>query len=157
MQLTGKYSAESVKVIVHGNLRSVSTKVNKTLTCKFSNTCMIVGSAPTYPHGAYDDIAALSDLALKYKVLMHVDSCLGGFINPFAKEAGFNIPIIDFRHPGVTSISADTHKYGYCPKGSSIVMYRTPELRRNAIFSCTEWPGGVYATPTYAGSRPGLA
>jgi len=129
--------------------------VKKVKSAINSNTCMIVGSAPTYPHGAYDDIAALSDLALKYKVLMHVDSCLGGFINPFAKEAGFNVPIIDFRHPGVTSISADTHKYGYCPKGSSIVMYRTPELRRNAIFSCTEWPGGVYATPTYAGSRPG--
>jgi len=116
---------------------------------------MIVGSAPTYPHGAYDDIAALSDLALKYKVLMHVDACLGGFINPFGKEAGFNIPIVDFRHPGVTSISCDTHKYGYTPKGSSIVMFRNADIRRNAIFSCTEWPGGVYATPTYAGSRPG--
>jgi len=119
------------------------------------NTCLIVGSAPTYPHGAYDDIAELSALAVKYGVLLHVDSCLGGFINPFAKEAGYSIPIIDFRHEGVTSISADTHKYGYCPKGSSTVMFRTPELRRQAIFSCTEWPGGVYATPTYAGSRPG--
>ena len=86
---------------------------------------------------------------------MHVDACLGGFINPFGKEAGFNIPIVDFRHPGVTSISCDTHKYGYTPKGSSIVMFRNADIRRNAIFSCTEWPGGVYATPTYAGSRPG--
>jgi len=130
------------------DLKKVESAINR-------NTCLIVGSAPTYPHGAYDDIEALSKLALKYGKLMHVDACLGGFINPFAKDAGYSVPLLDFRLEGVTSISADTHKYGYCPKGSSTVMFRTPELRRKAIFSCTEWPGGVYATPTYAGSRPG--
>ena len=87
---------------------------------------------------------------------MHVDACLGGFINPFGKEAGFDLPIVDFQHPGVTSISCDTHKYGYAAKGSSIVMFRKAEMRRFAIFSCSEWSGGVYASATYAGSRPGL-
>lgn len=120
-----------------------------------SRTCLLVGSAPTYPHGIYDNLEQISNMAVKYGKLMHVDSCLGGFINPFAKEAGFPIPLLDFRLPGVTSISADTHKYGYCPKGSSTVLFRNMEIRREAIFSCTDWPGGVYATPTYAGSRPG--
>ena len=85
----------------------------------------------------------------------HVDSCLGSFINVFAADAGFAIPLFDFRLQGVTSISCDTHKYGYTPKGSSVVMFRDPLMRRAAIFTCTDWPGGVYATPTYAGSRSG--
>lgn len=72
---------------------------------------------------------------------------------PFLAEAGFDCPKFDFRLPGVTSISADTHKYGYAPKGSSVIMYRDKHLRSYAYSVLTTWPGGVYATPTLAGSR----
>jgi len=120
-----------------------------------SNTVLLVGSCPSFPHGAQDDIVALSELAIKYNIGLHVDCCLGGFIAPFMEAAGYSIPPFDFRVPGVTSISCDPHKYGCTPKGSSVVLYRSPELRQYQYFSCTDWPGGVYASPSIAGSRPG--
>lgn len=118
-------------------------------------TCMIVGSAPNYPYGTMDDIAALSDIALEYDVPLHVDACLGGFIAVFMKDAGFEIPPFDFRLRGVASISADTHKYGFAPKGTSVVLYRKPEYRHCQYTVTTEWPGGVYGSPTVNGSRAG--
>jgi sphinganine-1-phosphate aldolase len=119
------------------------------------NTILIVGSCPSFPHGCQDDILTLSGIAIKNNIGLHVDCCLGGFIAPFMEAAGYPIPPFDFRVPGVTSISADPHKYGYSPKGSSVVLYRTPELRQYQYFCCTDWPGGVYASPSIAGSRPG--
>ncbi|XP_053603347.1 sphingosine-1-phosphate lyase [Plodia interpunctella] len=118
-------------------------------------TCLIVGSAPNYPYGTMDNIAALSDIALEYDVPLHVDACLGGFLAAFMSEAGHPVPVFDFRLPGVASISADTHKYGYAPKGTSVVLYRRPEYRHHQYTVTTEWPGGVYGSPTVNGSRAG--
>ena len=115
----------------------------------------IVGSAPNFPHGAVDDIQALAQIARRKNIGLHVDCCLGGFLVPFMEKAGFPMPPVDFRVPGVTSISCDTHKYGFAPKGSSVVMYHSKNLRRYQYFVTTDWPGGIYASPAIAGSRPG--
>ncbi|KAJ2336190.1 Dihydrosphingosine phosphate lyase [Coemansia sp. RSA 2681] len=120
-----------------------------------SDTVLIVGSSATFPHGAADDLVSLSKMAIKYKVGFHVDSCLGSFIMPFLKEAGFPEVVCDFRLPGVTSISCDTHKYGFAPKGTSVVMYRNKKMRHYQYFTISTWPGGIYASPTIAGSRSG--
>ena len=120
-----------------------------------SNTIVIVGSAPQFPQGVVDSIPTLSKLAIKYNVGLHVDSCLGGFILPWIKKLGYNVPTFDFSLDGVTSISADTHKYGFAPKGTSVVLYRTEKLRSYQYFTYTEWPGGIYFSPTMAGSRSG--
>ncbi|XP_037977805.2 sphingosine-1-phosphate lyase [Plutella xylostella] len=120
-----------------------------------SRTCLIVGSAPNYPYGTMDNIAALSQLAVEYEVPLHVDACLGGFVSVFMEEAGYQIPPFDFRLKGVASISADTHKYGYAPKGTSVVLYRCAEYRQQQYTVTTEWPGGVYGSPTVNGSRAG--
>ncbi|XP_018579185.1 sphingosine-1-phosphate lyase [Anoplophora glabripennis] len=120
-----------------------------------SNTIMIVGSAPNFPYGTMDDIPALSELGVKYNIPVHVDSCLGGFLTCFMEDAGYPIPPCDFRLPGVTSISADTHKYGFTPKGSSVVLYRDVKYRHHQYTVTTDWPGGVYGSPTVSGSRAG--
>jgi glutamate/tyrosine decarboxylase-like PLP-dependent enzyme len=119
------------------------------------DTIALVGSAPSFPHGVIDPIAELSELARHNEIGLHTDCCLGGFVLPWAERLGYPIPKFDFRLPGVTSISADTHKYGYAPKGTSVILYRGKELRRHQYFTATEWPGGLYCSPTAAGSRPG--
>jgi glutamate/tyrosine decarboxylase-like PLP-dependent enzyme len=119
------------------------------------NTVALVGSAPTFPHGAIDPIEPLADLARHRGIGRHTDACLGGFVLPFARTLGYPVPAFDFRVPGVTSMSADTHKFGYAAKGTSVVLYRGPKLRRYQYFTATEWPGGLYFSPTLAGSRPG--
>jgi len=129
--------------------------VRKHLT---SNTIMIYASAPTYPQGIIDPIEQLSKLALEYDVGLHVDSCLGGFVLPFLKgleEYKDYVPSFDFTNPGVTSMSADTHKFGAASKGTSVVMYRHTALRHGQYFCYPHWTGGMYTTPTFAGSRPG--
>lgn len=120
-----------------------------------SNTVVLVASAPQFPHGIIDPVEEIAQLAQKYKLACHVDCCLGGFILPFMDAAGYPIAPFDFRVPGVTSISADTHKYGYAPKGSSVVLYKSRKLRSNQFFVSTDWQGGIYASPTLAGSRAG--
>ncbi|KAL2257265.1 hypothetical protein VTK26DRAFT_414 [Humicola hyalothermophila] len=120
-----------------------------------SNTILLVGSAPNFPHGIIDDISALSKLALKKRLPLHVDCCLGSFLVPFLEKAGFETAPFDFRLKGVTSISCDTHKYGFAPKGNSTVLYRTQALRAYQYFVDPSWSGGVYASPGIAGSRPG--
>ncbi len=119
------------------------------------NTIVLVGSAPPFPHGIVDPIEDLSDLARQRRICFHTDGCLGGFLLPWAEKLGYPVPRFDFRLPGVTSISADTHKYGYAPKGTSVLLYRNPELRHYQYYLTTEWPGGMYFSPTLAGSRPG--
>lgn len=118
-------------------------------------TVVLVGSAPPFPHGLVDPIEDLSNLARERGLGFHTDGCLGGFLLPWAERLGYPVPPFDFRLPGVTSISADTHKYGYAAKGTSVLLYRTKELRRQQYFSVTDWPGGLYFSPTMAGSRPG--
>jgi sphinganine-1-phosphate aldolase len=120
-----------------------------------SNTVLLVGSAPNFPHGIIDDISALSKLALRRRLPLHVDCCLGSFLVPFLEKAGFETELFDFRLRGVTSISCDTHKYGFAPKGNSTVLYRTQQLRTYQYFVSPDWSGGVYASPNLAGSRPG--
>jgi glutamate/tyrosine decarboxylase-like PLP-dependent enzyme len=118
------------------------------------NTIMLVGSAPTYPHGVVDSIAELSAVASEHEIGLHVDACLGGFLLPFVRKAGYPIPDFDFRVPGVTSMSADIHKYGFAAKGASTVLYRNAALRRHQFFVYADWCGGVYASPTMSGTRP---
>jgi glutamate/tyrosine decarboxylase-like PLP-dependent enzyme len=119
------------------------------------NTIALVGSAPPFPHGIVDPIEELSEIARQHELGFHTDACLGGFILPWAEKLGYEVPSFDFRLPGVTSISVDTHKYGYAAKGTSVILYRGPELRHYQYFSVTDWPGGFYISPTFAGSRPG--
>ena len=119
------------------------------------NTVAIVGSAGNYPYGLIDPLEKLSDLACKHSIGLHVDGCLGGFILPWLEKLGYDIPPFDFRLPGVTSMSADTHKYGFALKGTSVVLYRNNGLRRYQYFNIPNWPGGMYASPTAAGSRSG--
>lgn len=118
-------------------------------------TIVMVGSAPSFPHGMVDPIAELSELARQRGIGFHTDACLGGFVLPWAADLGYPVPSFDFRLPGVTSISADTHKYGYAAKGTSVILYRGLELRRYQYFTITDWPGGLYFSPSFAGSRPG--
>jgi sphinganine-1-phosphate aldolase len=120
-----------------------------------SNTVLLVGSAPNFPHGIIDDISSLSKLAVKRRIPLHVDCCLGSFLVPFLEKAGFETELFDFRLKGVTSISCDTHKYGFAPKGNSTCLYRTASLRAYQYFISPDWSGGVYASPSIAGSRPG--
>ncbi|KAH7160399.1 pyridoxal phosphate-dependent transferase [Dactylonectria estremocensis] len=130
------------------NVKAISRLIN-------TNTIMLVGSAPNFPHGIIDDIVALSELALRKNIWLHIDCCLGSFLVPFLEKAGFESQLFDFRLKGVTSISCDTHKYGFAPKGNSTVLYRSADLRTYQYFISPDWSGGVYASPGIAGSRPG--
>lgn len=121
------------------------------------NTVMLVASAPSYPQGAVDPVADIAALAQQHDLLCHVDACVGGMILPFVERLGYPTPAWDFRVPGVTSISVDLHKYGYAAKGASLILYRTPALRRHQMFVHTTWSGGIYASPTMTGTRPGGA
>ena len=121
------------------------------------NTVILVGSAICYPYGVVDPIEEIAALAKEQGILMHVDACLGGFMLPFVSKLGYEVPIWDFRARGVTSISADVHKYGYAAKGASTVTYHDAELRKLQFYAYPDWPGGIYVTPTMAGARPGGA
>jgi glutamate/tyrosine decarboxylase-like PLP-dependent enzyme len=120
-------------------------------------TLMIVGSAPCFPFGLIDPIAALSELALARKLWLHVDACVGGYIAPFVRMNGADLPAFDFSLPGVWSMSGDLHKYGYASKGASTVFFRSAELRDYMTFDAGPWPLGRMVTPTLAGTRPGGA
>ncbi|MCP5495256.1 MAG: aminotransferase class V-fold PLP-dependent enzyme [Leptospiraceae bacterium] len=141
-----------VKIPIESDYRVNIEKVKNAIS---KNTIAIVGSAPSFPHGVIDPIEELSEIAREHGVGFHTDACLGGFLLPFAEKLGYQVPVFDFRLPGVTSISVDTHKYGYAAKGISVILYRTKELRRYQYFKITEWPGGIYFSPSFAGSRPG--
>jgi sphinganine-1-phosphate aldolase len=119
------------------------------------DTAVLVGSAPAFPHGIIDPIPRIAELAAERGAGCHVDACLGGFVLPWAERLGYPVPPFDFRLPGVTSMSADTHKYGYAAKGSSVVLYRGAGLRQFQFYKVADWPGGLYLSPTFAGSRPG--
>ncbi|XP_050325134.1 sphingosine-1-phosphate lyase isoform X1 [Bactrocera neohumeralis] len=120
-----------------------------------SNTILLVGSAPNFPYGTIDDIEAIAALGLKYDIPVHVDACLGSFVVALTREAGYKIKPFDFAINGVTSISADTHKYGFAPKGSSIILYSDQKYLNHQFTVTTDWPGGVYGSPTVNGSRAG--
>lgn len=119
------------------------------------NTIAITASAPCFPYGVIDPVEELAALALKHNLLFHVDSCLGGLILPFIESLGYEVPPFDFRVRGVTSISADVHKYGYSAKGASAILYNSHELRKFQYFVMSSWPGGLYGSPTMLGTRSG--
>lgn len=120
-------------------------------------TIMVVGSAPAFPHGVIDPIQDLAALALKRDLWMHVDACVGGFLAPFARRLGYPIPPFDFEVAGVRSMSADLHKYGFSAKGASVMLLAQKALRDHLVFEFDNWPRGKYASPTFAGTRPGGA
>jgi sphinganine-1-phosphate aldolase len=120
-------------------------------------TIMIVGSAPCFPYGLMDPIAALSELAVARDLWLHVDACVGGYIAPFVRMNGADIAPFDFELPGVKSMSADLHKYGYCAKGASTVFFRSADLAKFMTFDFDVWPAGRMTTPTLSGTRPGGA
>lgn len=146
------FNIKMIRVPVGPDFRADVAETKKAIT---KNTIVIVGSAPNFPHGIVDPVEELSELARGRGVAFHTDACLGGFILPFAKKLGYDVPPFDFQLPGVTSMSADTHKYGYAAKGTSVVLYRGLELRRYQYYTATDWPGGLYFSPTFAGSRSG--
>ncbi len=119
------------------------------------NTILIVGSAPQYPHGVIDDIEELGRIGLRKNIPVHVDACLGGFIVPFLEKGGHNVRKFDYRVPGVTSISADLHKYGFAAKGASTITYRSMEYLKHQFFVYENWPGGIFASPAMLGTRSG--
>jgi len=118
-------------------------------------TALVVASAPCYPFGVIDPVPAISALGAEAGTLCHVDACLGGWLLPWWAELGRPVPSWGFENPGVTSMSADIHKYGYTYKGASLVMYRDRELLDHQIFMYDSWPGGLYASSSAAGTRPG--
>jgi sphinganine-1-phosphate aldolase len=120
-------------------------------------TIMIIGSAPCLPYGLIDPIDALSRVALEHDVWLHVDACIGGFLAPFVRDLGYPVPDFDFSVPGVRSMSADLHKYGYSAKGASVILYRSDELHRYQSSVFSDWPKGTYYTPTLLGTKSGGA
>ncbi|MBI5935234.1 MAG: aspartate aminotransferase family protein [Chloroflexi bacterium] len=140
-----------VKTPVRADFRADGNAMRAAIT---PNTILMVGSAPSYPHGVVDPIRELAALAQERGLLFHTDACVGGFVLPFLKKLGYAVPDFDFSVPGVTSISADLHKYGYAAKGASVILYKDSALRRHQMFVSTDWPGGIYPSPTMAGTRP---
>jgi len=119
------------------------------------DTILLVGSSPSYAHGVIDPIEDLAALAAERGLLMHVDACVGGFLLPFFAECGADVPPFDLSVPGVTSLSVDLHKYAFCPKGASLVLYTDKALREKQIFACTEWSGYSVVNPTVQSSKTG--
>jgi sphinganine-1-phosphate aldolase len=146
------FGVELVKVPVGLDLRADVAAMAKAIGWR---TIGIAASAPQYPHGVIDPIAELGAIALAKNIPMHVDACVGGFVLPWIEKLGRPLPRWDFRVPGVTSISADLHKYGYCAKGASLLLWRSIDQMRHQFFVATDFPGGIYASPTLLGTRPG--
>lgn len=146
------FNIKKITVPIDGDFRADVKRMRRAIN---DNTVCVVGSAVSFPHGVIDPIAELSEYARERNIGFHTDACLGGFILPWAQELGYPVAPFDFRLPGVTSMSCDTHKFGYASKGTSVVMYRGENLRHYQYYTITDWPGGMYFSPTFAGSRPG--
>jgi glutamate/tyrosine decarboxylase-like PLP-dependent enzyme len=146
------FGVRLVKTEVGPDLRA---DVRATARAIGRRTIAIVASAPQYPHGVVDPIGELGALAQRHRLPLHVDACVGGFLLPWLERLGRPVPAWDFRVPGVTSISADLHKFGYAGKGASLLLWRDADALRDQIFVATDFPGGIYASPTLLGTRPG--
>ncbi|XP_077970387.1 uncharacterized protein LOC144425060 [Styela clava] len=136
------------KETLQSNLRQYEQTID-------DNTILLAASAPSYPQAIMDQIEDISEIARKRGLPMHVDACYGGFMLPWIEKLGHPIPKWDYRLPGVTSISADLHKYGFSTKGSSVITYRHESIRKYQFFAYSQWSGGLFASPTMAGTRPG--
>ena len=119
------------------------------------NTVLVAASAASYAHGVIDPIAEIGALALRRGVLLHVDACIGGFLLPYFRRLGAPVPAFDLSVPGVTSISMDLHKYGYAPKGASLILYRDKQLRRHQLFACADWTGYTVVNATVQSTKSG--
>jgi len=133
------------------DLRADVARAAKLIT---ENTVLLVGSAPSYPHGVIDPITDLAALAAERNISFHTDACVGGFLLPFLERLGYPVPPFDFRVPGVTTMSADVHKYGYCTKGASVIVHREQATLQYQMFMYDQWPGGMYGSAAMAGTRP---
>jgi glutamate/tyrosine decarboxylase-like PLP-dependent enzyme len=148
------FDVDLVRVPVDAGFRTSAAALEAACT---DDTIMVVASAPTYPHGVIDPVADIAALALGRGILCHVDACMGGYLLPFLRALGrldAGDAAFDFRVPGVTSMSADVHKYGYASKGVSVILYRDHELARKQLFVTKDWLGGFYASTAMAGTRP---
>jgi glutamate/tyrosine decarboxylase-like PLP-dependent enzyme len=147
------FDVDLVRVPVDADFRVRAASLEAACT---DDTIMVVASAPTYPQGVVDPVADIAALALRRGILCHVDACMGGFLLPFLRDLGRleGDVAFDFRVPGVTSMSADVHKYGYASKGVSVILYRDHELARKQLFVTKDWLGGFYASSAMAGTRP---
>ncbi len=149
------FKVKSVRVPVDSDThRADVTAMKKAIT---ENTIFLVGSACDFPRGVVDPISELGVIAKDRGIGLHVDGCLGGFMLPFVKKLGYEVPEFDFSVPGVTSISADVHKYGYGAKGASTILYRKERVWKHQFSVYTEWSGGIYISPSMRGTRPGGA
>ncbi|MEV4469883.1 aspartate aminotransferase family protein [Nonomuraea sp. NPDC049504] len=116
-------------------------------------TVLVVVSAPSYPQGVIDPIEEVAALAEAAGVPCHVDACVGGWLLPWLREAGAAVPAFDLSVPGVTSLSCDLHKFGYAPKGASVLLFADPAMRRKAYFASAAWPGYTIINATVQSSR----
>jgi len=119
------------------------------------NTILLVSSAPSYSHGVLDPIEEIADIAVRHQLPFHVDACIGGFMLPWVEKLGYQVPLWDYRIQGVTSISSDVHKFGFAAKGASVLTYRNMNYLRHQFFVTTDYPGGIYFSPTLLGTRAG--
>ncbi len=119
------------------------------------NTILLVGSAVSYAHGVVDPIPALGALAIERGLLLHVDACMGGFLLPYFRRLGVDVPPFDFGVAGVSSISMDLHKYAFAAKGASVILHRNRDLRRHQIYACAQWTGYSIVNPTVQSAKSG--
>jgi sphinganine-1-phosphate aldolase len=142
-------------VLVDVNNKTFAADPQKMEAAIDEDTIMLVGSAPSYAHGTIDPIEQLGDIAQRRGLWLHTDGCVGGWLLPYFRKLGVEMPLYDFRVPGVSSISVDLHKYAFCPKGASTVLYRNKSLRKHQIFTCTTWTGYSIVNPTVQSSKSG--
>ena len=146
------FGVRAVRVPVGDGFRADPIAMERAIT---PNTVLLVASAPSYPQGVIDPVAEIAALATARGLSCHVDACMGGIVLPMMERLGHAIPPFDFRVPGVTSISVDLHKYGYTPKGASVIVHRTKALRKHQTFTTDNWLGGLYGSSGILGTRSG--
>jgi glutamate/tyrosine decarboxylase-like PLP-dependent enzyme len=146
------FDVKAVVTPVTGDYKADVKAIEDAIT---ANTVLIVASAPSYAYGSVDPIEEIGQIALKHKILFHVDGCIGAFIMAFNNKAGYQMPPFDFSVPGVTSISMDLHKYGYAAKGCSVLLHKNSEIRKSQYFISTDWTGYNAINPTILSTKPG--
>ena len=149
---TAKYL--DIKVVVVPQLDDLTADVDALEEVIGANTIGIVGSAPNWPYGHVDPIERLGQIAQARDLWLHVDACVGGYVLPFMRELGEDIPAYDLSVPGVRSMSADLHKYGYAPKPCSTILWRSQAEQAHHYVPVTEWACGLYLSQSFIGSRP---